>query len=137
MSEVASKQKRSEIMRAVKSKDSEIEVAFRKALWKKGFRYRKNSTKYFGKPDLVLKKYKTIIFIDSCFWHGCEAHCRMPKTRREYWVAKIDRNKARDDEVNSHYKKTGWKLFRIWEHQILNETNLEKEASKIIQKIKH
>jgi DNA mismatch endonuclease (patch repair protein) len=61
----------------------------------------------------------------------------MPKTRIEYWVAKIERNKARDYEVNSHYKKTGWKLFRIWEHKILNETNLEKEASKIIQKIKH
>ncbi|RZV39172.1 MAG: hypothetical protein EVJ48_05430 [Candidatus Acidulodesulfobacterium acidiphilum] len=65
---------------------------------------------------MVLKKYKTVIFVDSCFWHGCETHLRMPKTRIEYWVAKIERNKARDVEVNEYYKKIGWKLFRIWEH---------------------
>lgn len=72
--------------------------------------------------------------MDSCFWHGCETHLRMPKTRIEYWVAKIERNKARDVEANEYYKKIGWKLFRIWEHQILNDANIEKEASKVIRK---
>ncbi|MFO7807158.1 MAG: very short patch repair endonuclease [Candidatus Moraniibacteriota bacterium] len=100
-----SPKKRSEIMRAVKSKGSGIEVAFRKQLWKAGFRYRKNPSDYFGKPDLVLKKYRTVIFIDSCFWHGCEKHCRLPATNKDYWVKKIDRNKDRDREMNDYYRK--------------------------------
>jgi DNA mismatch endonuclease (patch repair protein) len=105
-------------MQAVKSKDSKIEVAFRKILWNKGFRYSKNSSKYFGKPDLVLKKYKTVIFIDSCFWHGCKRHCRLPKTNKKYWVNKIERNKQRDKEVNAYYKKIDWEIMRIWEHDL-------------------
>lgn len=135
MTDTVSKQKRSEIMRAVKNKDSKIEVAFRKALWHEGFRYRKNDSKYFGKPDIVLKKYKTVIFIDSCFWHGCEEHCRMPETRQEYWVNKIKRNRERDKEVSNYYKKLGWNLFRVWEHEISNKIGIEKKISQIIKRI--
>jgi len=83
--DTVSKQKRSEIMSHVKSKDSEIETLFRKELWKSGFRYRKNSGKYFGKPDIVLPKYKTAIFVDSCFWHGCKKHCRLSATTTKYF----------------------------------------------------
>ena len=108
-------------MSAVKSKDSKVEVKFRKAIWRAGFRYSKNSTKYFGKPDLVLKRYKTVIFVDSCFWHGCKRHCRLPAARKKYWVEKIGRNKKRDKEVNRYYKKIGWKIIRIWEHKILKD----------------
>ncbi len=135
MPDTISKQKRSEIMRAVKDRDSRIETAFRKALWHKGFRYRKNSIKYFGKPDIVLKKHKTIIFVDSCFWHGCQAHCRIPETRREYWVDKIERNRERDQEVNNYYKKLGWHLFRVWEHEISNKIGIEKKISQIIKRM--
>jgi len=131
MTDVVSKKKRSEIMSAVRSKDTKIEIAFRKALWKQGFRYRKNSAKYFGKPDLVLKKYKTAIFIDSCFWHGCKKHCRIPATNKKYWTDKINRNKERDKEVNKFYKKTGWKIIRIWEH------DLQKNIRKITSLIKY
>jgi len=131
MADVVSKKKRSEIMRAVRSKDTKIEVVFRKALWKQGFRYSKNSGKYFGKPDLVLKKFKAVIFLDSCFWHGCKKHCRIPATNKKYWVDKIDRNKKRDKEVNKFYKKTGWKIIRIWEHDISKDKN--KAIKKIIK----
>ncbi len=133
MADTVSKQKRSEIMSLVRSKETKIEITFRKALWQKGLRYRKNSTKYFGKPDILLKRYKTVIFLDSCFWHGCKKHCRMPATRKEYWEAKIERNKQRDKEVINHYKKLGWKIFRIWEHQIAKEQNII--IDKIIKKI--
>ncbi len=118
MADTVSKKKRSEIMSKIKSKDTKIEIEFRKKLWRQGFRYRKNPKGYFGKPDLVLKKYKTVIFIDSCFWHGCKKHCRLPSTRKNYWLPKIERNKQRDKEVNRHYKKEGWKLIRIWEHNL-------------------
>ena len=107
-------------MSKIKSKDTKIEIEFRKAIWKAGFRYRKNPKGYFGKPDLVLKKYKTVIFVDSCFWHGCKKHCRLPSTRKKYWIPKIERNKQRDKEVNHYYKKEGWKVIRVWEHDLKN-----------------
>ena len=111
-------------MSRVKSKDSKIEVNFRKALWKAGYRYRKNVKNYFGKPDIVLKKYRTVIFLDSCFWHGCKKHCRLPATNKKYWITKIERNKKRDKEVNKYYKKIGWEIIRIWEHK-LKSSNME------------
>ncbi len=123
MTDTVSKKKRSEIMSKVKSKDSKIEVNFRKALWRAGFRYIKNSTKYFGRPDMVLPRYKTVIFIDSCFWHGCKLHCRLPSIRKKYWTRKIERNKERDKEVNRYYNKIGWKILRVWEHELLDKPN--------------
>lgn len=126
MADTVSKKKRSEIMSKIKSKDTKIEIKFRKAIWKAGFRYRKNPKGYFGKPDLVLKKYKTVIFIDSCFWHGCKKHCRLPSTKQKYWIPKIERNKQRDKQVNRHYKKEGWKVLRVWEHQLKNDFDYQK-----------
>lgn len=105
-------------MRAVKSQDSKMEVRFRTALWKCGFRYRKNAKNYYGKPDIALRRYKAVIFIDSCFWHGCEEHLRMPNSRQEYWLKKIDRNKKRDSAVNDYYKNMGWTVIRLWEHDM-------------------
>jgi DNA mismatch endonuclease (patch repair protein) len=113
-----SKRKRSEIMSRIKSRDSKIEIMFRKKLWSRGFRYLKNSGKYFGKPDIVLPKYKTVIFIDSCFWHGCRKHGSMPATNKNFWREKIERNKKRDLKVNREYKKRGWTVLRVWEHHL-------------------
>ena len=132
MTDIVSKKKRSEIMSKIRSKDSKIEVSFRKELWKRGFRYRKNVASYYGKPDLVLKKYKTVIFIDSCFWHGCKKHCRIPSTRKKYWEEKITRNKVRDKEVNRYYKKNRWYIQRVWEHEV-NNYNYNKSVNKIIK----
>jgi len=120
-------------MSKVKSKDSKIEVDFRKAIWKVGFRYRKNPAKYFGKPDMVLPKYKTAIFIDSCFWHGCKYHCRLPAARKKYWTTKIERNKERDKEVNRHYRKIGWEVVRVWEHQLKDFDKTTKDIIKILK----
>jgi DNA mismatch endonuclease, patch repair protein len=131
MADIFSQKKRSEIMSKVKSKDSKIETEFRKKIWRAGFRYSKNTSKYFGKPDLALVKYKTVIFIDSCFWHGCKKHGSMPQTRISFWKTKIERNKQRDKEVNRHYKKIGWKAIRIWEH------SLKKDFSKVVDKIEN
>jgi len=116
--DTVSKATRSEIMSRVKSQNTKIELLIRKELWTHGLRYRKNSKVYFGKPDIVLKKYKVVIFVDSCFWHGCNQHCRMLTSRKEYWEQKILRNIKRDEEVNKYYKNHGWTIFRIWEHDI-------------------
>ena len=105
-------------MSKVRNKDSKMEISLRKALWAEGFRYRKNDTKHFGKPDIVLAKHKTVIFVDSCFWHGCPAHYGATATRKEFWEKKIKRNKERDQEVNRHYKEKGWNVIRVWEHEL-------------------
>lgn len=129
MADVVSKKKRSEIMSRVKNKDSKIEILFRKKLWAAGIRYRKNVKNYFGKPDIVIKKNKTVIFIDSCFWHGCKKHFRLPEQNKKYWIKKIKRNKEKDREVATFYKKSKWKIIRIWEHEI------EKDTDKVFKKI--
>ena len=131
MTDIFSKKKRSEIMSKVRSRDSKIEIEFRKKLWKAGFRYRKNAVKYFGKPDIVSLKYKIVIFVDSCFWHGCKKHGSMPQVRKKFWEEKIKRNKQRDKEVKQYYRKLGWKIFRIWEHNLKKQP--EKEIIKIIK----
>jgi len=129
MADKITKGERSSLMSKIKSKETKIEKDFRKLLWKEGVRYRKNSSRHFGKPDIVIASKKIVIFIDSCFWHGCKKHCRIPKAHRDYWVKKISRNKERDKEVNSHYKKIGWKILRIWEHDF---KNINKYTDKII-----
>ena len=119
-------------MSNIRSKETKIEIAFRKELWQRGFRYSKNSTGYFGKPDLALLKYRTVIFIDSCFWHGCREHCRIPNTRKDYWIKKIERNKKRDRDVSRFYKNQHWQIIRVWEHDMKKPNLIEKIASKIL-----
>lgn len=124
MADIFTKKQRSEIMSKVRGKETKMEIHIRKALWKKGFRYRKNVSGYFGKPDILLKKFKTVIFLDSCFWHGCIKHGSLPKTRAKFWKEKIERNKERDREVSRYYKKEGWNVLRIWEHEIKKDMEI-------------
>ena len=123
--DIFSKKKRSEIMSRVKNKESKIEKKIGKILWAQGFRYRKNVSSLMGKPDFANKKEKTVIFVDSCFWHGCERHKNLPKSNKDFWVKKILRNKERDTEVSKYYRNLKWKIIRIWEHD-LNQNNFKK-----------
>lgn len=104
-------------MQAIRSQ-SQLENIVTRALWKKGVRFRKNVKDLFGKPDIAIKKYKIVIFIDSCFWHSCEIHGTRPKSNQEFWEKKLNRNVERDNEVNTYYLKKRWHLKRIWEHEI-------------------
>jgi len=113
-----SKKKRSEIMRAIRSRDSKMELVLRRELNKRGIRYRKNVARMVGKPDIVFLKKKLVVFLDSCFWHGCKKHCRLPTSNRKYWTKKIERNQQRDKDVNKIYQFMGWKFARFWEHDI-------------------
>jgi DNA mismatch endonuclease (patch repair protein) len=131
MADMFSKEKRSDIMSLIRSKETRIEVNFRKQLWRIGFRYSKNPAKYFGKPDLAMPKYRTVIFIDGCFWHGCRKHSHTPRSNKEYWKLKIRRNKARDKEVSKYYKKHGWNVIRIWEHDLKMKDIAGRVAEKI------
>ena len=110
-------------MQAIKSKDTTIELALRKALWSKGIRYRKNCKTLIGKPDIAITKYKIAVFCDSEYWHGYDWEIRNQKIKsnREYWIPKIERNMARDQKVNAALEQEGWTVIRFWERQIRKE----------------
>ena len=105
-------------MRKVKSRDTGLEQKVRSALWRKGYRFRKNETSLPGTPDIAFPGAKIAVFIDSCFWHGCPNHLRKPKSNTEYWEKKMARNRKRDAKVNREYERIEWKAIRIWEHSI-------------------
>ncbi|MCA1056968.1 very short patch repair endonuclease [Rossellomorea aquimaris] len=111
---------RKRIMKSIKSR-SKLEDKVSKEMWKRGYRFRKNVKTLKGKPDIAIKKYKVVIFIDSCFWHFCHLHGRYPKTNPEFWRKKLDRNKERDQEVNEYFSEKGWHILRVWEHEITED----------------
>lgn len=130
MADLFTKKKRSEIMGRIRGTETGLEKSFRKALWAKGIRYRKNSRKHFGRPDIVISRLKTVIFLDSCFLHGCPKHFIMPKSNHTYWRKKIRRNRECDKEVGEYYRKLGWRNLRFWAHELKDEGNLRKVIKK-------
>ena len=113
-------------MKRIKSKDTSIEILLRKALWKKGYRYRKNCKDITGKPDICFKGKKIAIFCDSEFWHGkyfLEGKY-IPKTNRKFWTEKLQKNIERDKIVNQKLKEESWIVLRFWEEDI--RKNLDK-----------
>ena len=117
------KEQRKKNMQAVKSKGSIIEQKLAKALWNKGYRYRKNDKSVFGKPDLTFKKYKIAVFCDSEFWHGKNWNERKNdhKSNIDFWHKKIERNIERDKEVNQKLNSQGWKVLRFWGQDITKD----------------
>ncbi|MES2454937.1 MAG: DNA mismatch endonuclease Vsr, partial [Bacteroidota bacterium] len=117
MADVHSKETRSYNMSRIRSKDTKPEMLVRKFLHAQGFRYRLHVKDLPGKPDIVLPKYKTVIFVHGCFWHGHEG-CKyyvVPKTRTEWWLDKINSNIAKDDRSMNLLNDKGWKVTNIWE----------------------
>lgn len=120
MSEKISKKQRSNNMRAIKSKDTSIELKVRKYLWHHGFRYRKNVKGLPGTPDLVIDKYRTVIFINGCFWHhhyNCK-YATIPKSRQDYWMKKINRNVENDIKNTKLLMRMDYKVITVWECEI-------------------
>lgn len=131
-------QQRHNNMSAIRSKDTKPEMIVRRGLWKRGFRYRLNHKRLPGHPDLVLRKYRTCIFVNGCFWHGHHvalpqmedvrskmeevivnsACCKIPTTNRDFWVAKIRRNKERDKEEQRKLAEMGWHCITVWECEL-------------------
>jgi len=104
-------------MAAIKGKNTKPEVRLRSSLHKRGFRYTLHDKKLPGKPDIVLKKYKTAVFVNGCFWHGHEncKHFRLPKSRTEWWKAKIEGTKVRDAVKSQQLLDVGWQVVTVWE----------------------
>lgn len=120
MADVHDKATRSYNMSQIKSKDTKPELLVRKFLFANGFRYRLHDKKLPGKPDIVLPKYKTVIFVHGCFWHGHKG-CKyfvMPKTRTEWWVSKINKNKENDNINLKKLSELDWNIIQIWECEL-------------------
>ena len=136
MTDIYSKNKRSRIMSKISGKETKYEILVRKFLFEKGFRYRKNDKRLPGRPDIVLPKYKTIIFIHGCFWHG--HHCKagkLPETNKEFWENKINSNIERDKNNQLILGKLGWKIIIIWQCKLKNKKVVTKKLKEIEQKI--
>jgi len=130
------KEQRRKNMRNIKSKDTKIEVTLRKALWEKGYRYRKNYKKLPGKPDIVIGKYKIAIFCDGEFFHGKDWEKQKLKLKNgnnsEYWINKISKNIERDREIDIELSNLEWTVIRFWGKDILKNTD---ECIKVIEEV--
>ena len=118
--DIWSKEKRSEVMSKIRSKNTGPEMLIRKALFAEGYRYRNNYKKLPGKPDIALPKYKTAIFVHGCFWHG-HGQCNVshiPISNTEFWQQKISTNKERDEDNEKKIRALGWKVLTLWECEI-------------------
>ena len=139
--DVHDKETRSYNMSCIKGKNTKPEEIVRKYLFSKGFRYRKNDKRLPGTPDIVLPKYKTVIFVNGCFWHGHEG-CRyfvVPKTNTKFWVNKIETNKQRDSRKINDLQALGWRVITVWECELKRKVStktLEQLNSLIKQKSK-
>lgn len=130
MADKVSSDARSKNMKAIRATHTKLEDKVTHELWKLGIRFRKNTSDLLGKPDIAIKKYKVVIFIDSCFWHSCDLHGHIPKSNVDYWTKKLKRNKQRDIAVTLYYQERHWNILRVWEHEI--KTDFQGTITKIV-----
>lgn len=136
MADKFSKETRSRVMSRIRSKDTKPEIIVRSFLFSKGLRFRKNDKRYPGSPDIVLPKYKTVVFVHGCFWHlheGCK-YAVMPKSNVDYWKKKLYGNKERDERNKIELEQLGWKVITVWECQLKNN-KLEKTLNELYAQI--
>lgn len=137
MADKLTREKRSWNMSRIRGKDTEIEVKVRKYLFSQGFRFRKNVSDMPGKPDIVLPKYKTVIFIHGCYWHrhaGCK-NCTTPSTNRDFWLDKFEKNIKNDSKHQQELEAAGWKVLTLWECEI--EDDFDRLMGNLVAKLRY
>lgn len=137
MADIFTKKKRSQIMASISRKETQPEILVRKFLFNQGYRYRKNVKTLPGKPDIVLPKYKTVIFVHGCFWHGhknCKA-AKLPETRKEFWANKIKANILRDKRVKKKILSEDYNVITVWQCQLKNKARQQKALTNIVNKL--
>ena len=119
MADIVSRAQRSKIMSKIRARDTQLELSIRRGLHARGYRYRLHDKKLAGTPDMVFPKFKSVVFVNGCFWHGhdCELF-RLPSTRRDFWAKKIDSTRNRDFRAREHLISSGWRVLAVWECSI-------------------
>lgn len=137
MADKFSKEKRSDVMSKITGKETKPEILVRRFLFAAGFRFRKNVVNLLGKPDIVLSKYNTIIFVHGCFWHGhtCKRG-KLPESNHEFWKQKIEKNIERDKQIIAQLEKDGWTVFIIWQCEIRNKEKCNMRLNELIDDLK-
>jgi DNA mismatch endonuclease (patch repair protein) len=126
-------------MGKIAGKDTKPEILIRKWLFAKGFRYRKNDKRLPGTPDIVLPKYRTVIFIHGCFWHsheGCKKS-KLPETAKEFWAQKINQNQVRDRTSHENLEAVGWQVIVIWQCEISSRAKQKEKLEWLVERIKN
>ena len=139
MTDTMTPEQRHNCMAAIKGKDTKPEMIVRKYLFSRGLRFRVQVRRLPGTPDIVLTKYKTVIFVNGCFWHGHEGckYYRLPKSNVEFWKTKIERNIAHDIRNEAELKELGWRVIRVWECDIRTVTGREEYLHNLYDTIVH
>jgi len=135
MTDVFTPEKRSEVMRRVKAKGTSPELKVRRMLWNLGLRYRLHRKDLPGAPDIVLPGRRLVVFVHGCFWHGhdCARGARVPKQNRDYWTAKIGRNRARDERNEAELRARGWTPLVVWECELKDEPGLRARLEAVLR----
>lgn len=135
MADIWSKEKRSAVMAKIRGKNTKPEIILRSYLFKAGFRFRIHQKNLPGKPDIVLAKYKTAIFVHGCFWHYHESckEGRIPNTNSQFWINKLSKNVERDFKNENELRQLGWNVIVVWECDI--EKHIEETGAKLIKNI--
>ena len=136
MADILTKQERSKLMSHIRSSGTKPEVTLRRALWRRGLRYRVNVKGLPGTPDIVLPKHRSVVFVHGCFWHGhkgCKVY-HVPQTNPQFWRDKIARNQARDQEVWRQLEAKGWSVLIVWECE-LNKIRFNETVDRVIKEI--
>lgn len=136
MSDVFSKEKRSEVMSHIRGKENkDTELALIHILRKYKISGWRRNQPIYGKPDFIFLKYKVALFVDGCFWHVCPDHCNFPKNNEEFWRKKLQSNLNRDFTVNQVLASKGWKVIRIWEHELNDPDNVINRIKSVIHPV--
>ena len=135
MADIVAPDVRSRMMAGIRNKDTKPEMTIRKGLHRLGFRFLLHDKRFPGKPDLIFPKWRAAIFVNGCFWHGhdCARGSRTPKANRDYWLAKVARNKARDAAAEAALKARGWRVETIWECELKDQAALDRRLRRLLQ----
>lgn len=137
MADVFTKAKRSDVMSRIRGGGNKgTEIALAKLFRKHGITGWRRNQALFGKPDFTFRSQRIIVFVDGCFWHGCAKHCNMPVNNREFWEKKLTANRGRDRRVKRTLRKQGWRVIRVWEHDLIVKGALTLKLERIFATLK-